>query len=288
MKRLQSACQPIDYNSLTLIGIGGSAIVYGIDEATVLKEYYDETDECIAIERRVFDRLGLHRNIVQCLGEHNSRSIILERGQPLSNVTGHTGTKAQLEQKLQWIRDAAEGLRHMHRSGIIHADFGCKNMVLVDDRVKVVDFGGCSIDGSEALAGYNWYNRRGSMSPSLETDIFAFGCAVFEILTGKLPYHEFQDCPERDKIVQQLYAELRFPAVEQLPLRELMLGCWHGTLGSMDQVARCLDAACTVHKEIDSTASIVTHLVSKMRNCFRSTRLALTRQLEGRMGQTNG
>lgn len=94
MQYSHSACQPIDYISLTTIGFGGSAIVYGIDEATVLKEYFDETDQGIAIERRAFSRLGLHRNIVQCLGEPNNKSIILERGQPLSNVTG---TKAQLE-----------------------------------------------------------------------------------------------------------------------------------------------------------------------------------------------
>ncbi|KAH0593355.1 hypothetical protein MHUMG1_08811 [Metarhizium humberi] len=284
MQYSHSACQSIDYSSLTIIGFGGSAIVYGIDEATVLNEYFDETDQGIAIERRAFSRLGLHRNIVQCLGEPNNKSIILERGQPLSNVTG---TKAQLEQKLQWIRAAAEGLRHIHQSGIVHADFGCTNMILVEDRVKVIDFGGCSIDGSEALAGYNWYNRRGSMCPSLETDIFAFGCAVFEILTGKPPYHELKDCLERDETVRRLYAEQRFPAVDQLPLRELMLGCWHGTLGSMDEVARCLDAACTVHQEIDSTASIITHLISKMRSCFRSTRLVVTRQPEGRIGQSN-
>ncbi|EFY90983.1 hypothetical protein MAC_02869 [Metarhizium acridum CQMa 102] len=244
MRPSQSACKPIDYESLTMIGFGGSAVVYGIDEATVLKEYFDESDEGIAIERRVFGRLGLHRNIVQCLGEPNNKSMILERGQPLSNLTGHTETtKAQLEQKLRWIRDAAEGLRYMHQSGIIHADFGCTNMVLVKDRVKIIDFGGCSIDGSEALAGYNWSNSRGSTCPSFETDIFAFGCAVFEILTGKPPYYEFKDCQERHEIVRRLYAEQRFPAVEQLPLRELILGCWHGTLSSMEEVARCLDAA---------------------------------------------
>lgn len=58
----------------------------------------------------------------------------------------------------------------MHRNGIVHTDFSCSNMVLVEDCVKIIDFGGCSMDGGEALAGYNWYNRS---CPNVETDIFA-------------------------------------------------------------------------------------------------------------------
>ena len=273
MQRSQSACKSIDYDGLELIGIGGSAVVYGIDDASVLKEYFDESDEGITIERHAFDRLGSHCNIVQRLGEPNHRSIILERGQPLSTAYGFTNTttkKLQLDQKLRWIREAAEGLRHIHKKGIVHADFGCLNMILIEDRLKIIDFGGCSIDGSEALAGYNWYNRRALTCPNLETDIFAYGCAVFEILTGKPPYHEFEECAERETTVQRLYAQGRFPAVEQqMPLRDLILGCWHGTFRSMDDVQQFLDAACLEHTGIGGAKSRTAHLVNKMLSCFR-------------------
>ena len=48
----------IKHNRLTLIGYGGSAIVYGIDEATVLKEYLKEMVGEIAVERNALARLG--------------------------------------------------------------------------------------------------------------------------------------------------------------------------------------------------------------------------------------
>ncbi|OAA36489.1 Protein kinase-like domain protein [Metarhizium rileyi] len=279
-----SACNPIKYDRLTLIGYGGSAIVYGIDESTVLKEYFDETDEGIMIECNALGRLGSHSNIVQCLGKPNKRSIILERGEPLIRNT----TEADIDQKLRWIGDAAIGLQYMHHKGIIHADFGCSNMILIENRVKIIDFGGCSIDGDEALAGYNWYNCRVKTSPNLETDIFAFGCAVFEILSGKPPYHELEACPDRDNMVQNLYAAGRFPEINDLPLREIMLGCWHGTFRSMEEVVRILDEACPLPKESGNRTSLITRMINQLRTYFRPTSAWATRQIQRRTSHRKG
>jgi hypothetical protein len=75
------------------MGFGGSAVVYAIDDATVLKQYFDEADEGITVERHALSRLGPHCNIVQCLGEPNNKSIILERGEPFASVTGRAKTR---------------------------------------------------------------------------------------------------------------------------------------------------------------------------------------------------
>lgn len=242
----------IDYGRLTLIGYGGSAVVYGIDESTVLKEYTDGADEGFTIECKALLRLGLHSSIVQCLGSPKTGSLILERGQPLlTNIS-----EADLDDKLQWIEDAAQGLQHLHRNGIVHADFGCPNMILINRRLKIIDFGGCSIDGGEAFAGYNWYSCKGRTSPNWETDVFAFGCSMFEILTGKPPYHEYESKPDRGDIVRNLYTERRFPEVNQLPLQEIILGCWHGTFHSMDDVIRRLDATRLLQHGTNNTVPV--------------------------------
>ncbi|KAG6038369.1 hypothetical protein E4U41_004252 [Claviceps citrina] len=252
MPHSTSPCRVVDSDRLTAIGFGGSAIVYGMDATTVLKEYFDPTDDEITIERSALSRLSPHCNIVQCLGETPARSLILERGRPLlTNLN-----EANLDQKLRWIADAAEGLRHMHHNGIVHADFGCSNMVLIKDSVKIIDFGGCSIDGNEALAGYNWYNCQATTRPDLTSDIFAFGCAAFEILTGKPPYHEFETRPDRHVFVRNLYAQGRFPELKQMPLRETILGCWHGTFSCMDEIVPLLDMARFSHEEIDGRSLI--------------------------------
>lgn len=276
MQHAPSSAPPlIKHDTLIPIGVGGSAAVYGIDEATVLKRYYDEFDESIAVERLAYDRLGTHCNIVRRLGEPDEKSFLLERGEPLSLLIRARGTRCakpaesvDVDQRLIWIRDAAEGLRHIHSKGLVHADVACTNMVSVQGRVKIIDFGGCSIDGSEAITGYNWYNKRSLVSPNVESDIFAFGCAVYEILTGKPPHHRLEDVAERGELVRRLYAEKQFPEVEGLPLRELMLACWHGSLGSMDEVIRYLEEPLVVHEPPHRTESIMSRLMDRSRGCF--------------------
>lgn len=57
---------------------------------------------------------------------------------------------------MAWIRDAAKGLQYVHQRGIVHAAVGCENMVLVKDRLKMIDFEGCGIDGQEPTSAYKW------------------------------------------------------------------------------------------------------------------------------------
>jgi serine/threonine protein kinase len=233
-----------DFESLEFLAIGKSGIVYGIDEGKILKEYHGEEKE-IEVERRAFARLGSHANIVRYLGATGKGSIVLERGQPLRTVNQQTGAdQILLDRKLRWLSGAAEGMRYMHQNGIIHADVGCHNMILVQDCLKIIDFEGCSIDGEEATSCYEWFSYQESTPAiSQKTDIFAYGCAVYEIMTGRPPHHELATSDDRRRLVKRLYAENRFPKVTDLPLGELMQGCWHGTFNSMSEVLQALEAA---------------------------------------------
>lgn len=132
-------------------------------------------------------------------------------------------------------------LHYMHQQGIVHADVGCENMVIVGDRLKLIDFEGSSIDGMEAAAGYKWYNRRDSIV-NLQSDIFAYGAVVYQILTGKPPFYEFAAFDDRSSPVQRLYSERRFPEVQGLPLSDVMLGCWSGSFDSMAEIIVALDS----------------------------------------------
>lgn len=76
--------------------------------------------------------------------------------------------KIPLLRRLRWLRQAVEGLRYAHEKGIVQADVGCYNMVLKRasslmvwmgfDCLKLIDFGGASIDGGEHGSCYQWYN----------------------------------------------------------------------------------------------------------------------------------
>ncbi|KAF2272871.1 kinase-like protein [Westerdykella ornata] len=231
----------IDYQKLVFLAAGSSGIVYAIDEEKVLKEYHSEG---IDVERRAFERLGLHRNIVRCFGAIDN-GIILERGQSLRKVIEESGAEQiPLDKRIRWLQEAAEGTRYLHEKGIIHADVGCNNWIIVHGRLKIIDFEGCSIDGEEAGACYEWFSYRQSTPViSRKTDIFAFGCAVYEVMTGRQPHQELAASDDRMLRIKQLYADNHFPEVENIPLGSLMQGCWHGTFTSMDEVLQDLEVA---------------------------------------------
>ncbi|CAH0046391.1 unnamed protein product [Clonostachys solani] len=230
----------LDFSTLKFLSAGKSAIVYGIDDARVLKRYYEDEDEdeSILTERLAFDRLGAHANIVERLNS-GPRSLVLEPGQPLNTLTR---TSIPLATRLGWVRDAAEGLQYVHQQEIIHADVGCDNMILVEGRVKIIEFEGAKMDGREATSCYKWNSCQGITTIDEESDVFAFGCAVYEIITGFPPYHELKDLENRAIVFEQRFAEGRYPEVAHLPLGELVQGCWDGSLRSMDKVLQALDA----------------------------------------------
>ncbi|CAE6423353.1 unnamed protein product [Rhizoctonia solani] len=100
-----------------------------------------------------------------------------------------------------------EGLTYIHAAGIIHGDLKGAN-VLVDDNDNAVlaDFGSStlkdqSLKFTQAASGKALTIRWSA--PELVTvnncqhtkasDVFALGMTIYEVLTGKVPYHEIKD-----------------------------------------------------------------------------------------------
>ena len=109
--------------------------------------------------------------------------------------------------------------------------------------LKIIDFEGCSIDGEPADSCYEWFSYRTSIPRvSRRTDIFAFGCAIYEVIIGRPPHHELEASNERYWEVEQLYINNRFPDVTSLPLGRLIRSCWHGDFNSMSEIIRELEA----------------------------------------------
>ena len=237
--------QPSTFEQLEFLAWGRSGVVYGIDKETVLKEYANPNSNEDVIERQAYDRLGSHPNIAKLHRTTSNGSIILERGQVLRSVCQSSSKHVPLQEKLSWLRDLASRLLYIHKMGIIHADVGCHNAILTKkERVKIIDFEGCSIDGGEADSCYEWFSYRPSIpATSKQTDIFAFGCAMYEIMTGKLPHGDLETSECRDSLVEQRYKDNQFPDVANMPLGQLMNHCWDGTINSMEQVIQALEMA---------------------------------------------
>ncbi|EXJ82308.1 serine/threonine protein kinase [Capronia epimyces CBS 606.96] len=230
--------------ALDCLDVGKSGIVYALDARRVVKRYEGDNDDEIDAEREVYDRLGPHPNIAGFLGALDDGSIVLERGQVLRDrLSEQTRTRPiPLRTKYRWIKQAATGLQYLHDCNIIQADVGCRNMIIAHGNLKLIDFEGCSIDGNPPTSSYEWFSYKPSTPrATVQTDIFALGCAIYEIITGKPPYHDLKGLKDARERVERLYDSNQFPDVADLPMGSLMLDCWHGKFSSMREVVERIE-----------------------------------------------
>lgn len=99
--------------------------------------------------------------------------------------------------KLPWLvqifSKVAEGLAHMHRRGVYHADLKPNNIMLSDvGDVKIIDFGLAWIKGEpkERVQGTPEYmapEQSKHTKVNERTDIYNFGATMYRLTTGKLP-----------------------------------------------------------------------------------------------------
>lgn len=96
------------------------------------------------------------------------------------------------------VEQAAEGLDHAHRKGVIHRDFKPSN-VLLDEHgnAYLADFGIAKVAESAVnLTGSNVVGTPAYMAPELSAgqaigptiDVYALGITVYQMLTGDVPF----------------------------------------------------------------------------------------------------
>jgi len=141
-----------------------------------------------------------------------------------------------------------EALAHVHRRGVLHGDVKPGNVLLAEDGPRLFDFGlGRPMPG--VLPGLAQLNRSRfkawtpayaaaelleGASLSIATDIYALGCVLYELASGRHPFHRLDALKAR---AQGLDRTLRRPA--QLPSR-----LWPalGQAMSLDPGQRNIDA----------------------------------------------
>ena len=152
-------------------------------------------------------------------------------------------------------RGVASALASIHAAGIIHRDLKPANILLdlggPQPQPKLVDFGiarmiaGSRLTARSSVVGTPQYLSPEAISgtePSPALDVYAFGIALYELLTGKPPFHGEQLL---QVLNQHMYQEPPWPASippEILPLLQSMLAKNPQSRPTAEQLVQALDA----------------------------------------------
>ncbi|HEV2200624.1 MAG TPA: protein kinase [Bryobacteraceae bacterium] len=198
------------YEILAPIGAGGMGEVWKasdtrLDRIVAIKVSQENFSERFEREARAIAALN-HPNICQ-LYDVGPNYLVMEyvEGAPLvSKERGPLGT----EEALRYAAQICEALDHAHRRGITHRDLKPANILLTKQGIKLLDFGLAKLrpsplretDATLTQALTKPLTRDGQILGTLQymspeqlqgkeadarSDLFSFGCVLYEMLTAK-------------------------------------------------------------------------------------------------------
>ena len=246
----------------SILGTGSSGIVsvYELDTTFVLKGYevwhkgrcvrrfepVEESRATLAIEDIIYQRLGSHAHVLKYDGkaaiakdrfslkleraEGDLRDLILERTAPAEQI------------RLKMAIQISCAMAHIHSKNVFHCDLSCRNIFVFGDwLVKIGDFGGSKIDDQEPLGaeevryelplrGRLWEAR-----DYTKRELFALGCAIYEIMAWKKPFAELTEAQ-----TEKNYACEVFPDTDGLLVGDVIRACWNEEFETAKDVERAL------------------------------------------------
>ncbi|HLJ14567.1 MAG TPA: protein kinase [Bryobacteraceae bacterium] len=225
------------YEILAALGAGGMGEVYSardtrLNRLVAIKLSHEQFTERSASEARAVAALN-HPNIV-AIYDVGPNYIVTE----LVDGKSLEGASFPLRKTLDLAAQIADGLAAAHAAGLVHRDLKPANiMVTREGRVKILDFG---LARSIQLPGPNDATRTieglvvgtvGYMSPEQvrgepadqRSDIFSFGCVLYEMLSGQRAF-------TADTAAEAMTAILKLDPPELAPtisasVRDLVFHC---------------------------------------------------------------
>ena len=201
------------YQIIKSIGEGGMANVYLaydtiLDRNVAVKILRGDLASDEKFVRR-FQREALaasslyNQNIVEVydVGEDNGQYYIVMEyidGKHLKTLLKKRG-KLTVSETIDIMMQIASGLSVAHDQYLIHRDIKPQNiMILENGLVKITDFGiamamnSTQLTQTNSVMGSVHYlppEQASGKGASLQSDIYSMGILMYELLTGKLPYH---------------------------------------------------------------------------------------------------
>jgi eukaryotic-like serine/threonine-protein kinase len=226
------------YEIRSKLGSGGMGIVYlghdtRLDRRVAVKAlapfrpFLSQQKERFRTEARAAAKLT-HPGIatIYSLEECEGRLYMISEyvhGRTLREII--TNGRLSFSQIIDFAVQMAQALTNAHENGIIHRDLKPENIMVTDSgNVKILDFGLARIESKESgksampltLSG-QFFGTPAYASPEQlignptdrAADIFSFGIVLFELSTGRHPFHSDHSIATIAKILEADVPELR-------------------------------------------------------------------------------
>ncbi len=145
-----------------------------------------------------------------------------------------------------YFKEMVRAVDEIHKNGVIHADLKPENFVLIDGKVKLIDFGISNailknqtsiyrensigtIDymSPETLTlrtgpAYNDGENREAIKYNCKTDIWSLGCILYDLASGRTPY---QCCRDKIKAIKNPNYKIDYSSVKDEKLLDCIKKC---------------------------------------------------------------
>ncbi len=206
-----------NYNVEELLGEGGMGTVYRatdtlLQRSVAVKILHPHLVRDTTFFERFRNEAILsaklnHSNVAvlyNFLRDRNDNFMVMEfvDGMTLEKLLKQNGG-LPLESILKIMMQTLDGLHHAHEKGILHRDIKPANLMLTREGiVKLMDFGIARMVGSQRLTRadrivgtleYMAPELLDGSEPSVQSDLYAIGVLMYELLSGKMPFEASTD-----------------------------------------------------------------------------------------------